>query len=90
MNWQFWKKEEIKEVKIEEEKVKIGSFLFATESNSMNVISVERIGNYTEVLFFEERDKYKVRSYHRYVITIKQHEDFVSKLSKEIKCIISE
>ena len=96
MNIKFWKKEEeVKEVKTE---FKTGSFLFATDLNELGIISVKltypspyrsEFGNVlaTQILF-RNKGEFDSRSFFNYNISFDQHEDFINKLSKEIKCIV--
>lgn len=88
----FWEKEVI----VSESEPKNGSFLFATETNEIGILSIERIGGelkggYTKVIFQEVtcNDKYRGgNTAHTYKITYTQHEQFVDKISKEIKAVV--
>ena len=86
MSWKFWEEEK----EVEKEKVyPVGSFLFATGLNNLGVLSVEREKDHTEVVFRDGKGNYAHNSFHHYAITYEQHEDFIKKLSQEIKCIVT-
>ena len=98
MNWRFWENEPVAEKKPVVEKV--GSFLFATDVNSLGVLSVGRIASftdhtqtkyqyYTRVVFRGDKGLFVEKNSYDYPISHCQHEDFVDKLSKEIECLVT-
>ncbi len=62
---------------------KIGSLLFAVKPNDRNILSVSRAYGQTEIRFMENSVDGKPINgfYYHYVLTDKQHEEFVSALS---------
>lgn len=84
MKLKFWEIEK----EIVKEKPKAGSFLFATEINDLMIMSIERKEDATELIFRAKDGTFNSHSYHRFHISIEQHEAFVEKLSKDIKCIV--
>jgi hypothetical protein len=59
---------------------KIGSFIFAIDSNGMNLLSVSRANKITEIKYMNPGGDLKSSAYFHYSLTDQQHEEFVSKL----------
>jgi hypothetical protein len=83
MKLKFWEKDK----EIVEAKPKAGSFLFATEINDLMIMSVERKEDATELIFLKD-GVFNPHTYHRFHISVAQHEDFIQKLSQNIKCVV--
>ena len=95
MDWKFWEKEKEEEVQEIKPEIKAGSFLFATNKNDLDIISIEIAyrrdgGSYTEVCFRQD-GKLALNNSNAtftYDLSYEQHEDFVAKMAKEISCIV--
>ena len=82
MSW--WKKEP----EIKKPEPIVGTFLFATDSNKLGIVSIERSKDKTELVFRNKDNEVSSGFQRWYDLTDEMHETFIDKISKDIECVV--